>query len=57
MSPKFVVWKRVNLGITLNYPRATVCTEYESGTPGRKANTITTERKKILSNAVVRYCI
>ena len=30
---------------------------YEPGIPRRKANTITTELKKILPNAVVRYCI
>ena len=28
-------------------------TGFESGTPGRKANTITTELKRILSSAVV----
>ena len=30
---------------------------FKPGTPGRKANTITTELKRILSNTVVRYCI
>ena len=30
---------------------------FEPGTPGRKANTITTELKRILSNASARYCI
>ena len=34
-----------------------IWTGFESGTPGRKANTITTELKRILFNAVVRYCI
>ena len=29
----------------------------EPGPPGRQANTITTVLKRILSNAVVRYCI
>ena len=28
---------------------------FEPGTPGQKANTITTEQKRILPNAVVRY--
>ena len=32
-------------------------TGFEPGIPGRKANTITSELKRILSNAVVRYCI
>ena len=32
-------------------------TGFEPRTPGRKANTITTELKRILPNAVVRYCI
>ena len=30
---------------------------FEPGTPGRKADTITTEPKRILFNAVVRHCI
>ena len=30
---------------------------FEPRMPGRKANTITTELKRILPNAVVRYCI
>ena len=30
---------------------------FEPGTSGQKANTITTELKKILSYAAVRYCI
>ena len=30
---------------------------FEPGTPRRKANTITTELKRIHPNAVVRYCI
>ena len=30
---------------------------FESRMPRRKANTITTELKGILSDAVVRYCI
>ena len=34
-----------------------VWTGFEPGRPGRKANTINTELKRILSNAVVRYCI
>ena len=32
-------------------------TGFESGTPGRKASTITTELKGILSKVVLRYCI
>ena len=32
-------------------------TGFEPGTPERNANTITTELKRILPNAVVRYCI
>ena len=31
--------------------------EFEPRMPGRKANTITTELKRILPNAVVRYCL
>ena len=31
--------------------------EFEPVTPGRKANTITTELKRILPNAFVMYCI
>ena len=34
-----------------------IWTGFEPGTPGRKAITITTELKRILPNAVVRYCI
>ena len=30
---------------------------FESGTPGRKANTITTELKRILPNAVRRLSV
>ena len=30
---------------------------FEPGPPGLSANTITTELKRILPNAVVRYCI
>ena len=32
-------------------------TGFAPGTPERKANTVTTELKRILSNAIVRYCI
>ena len=34
-----------------------IWTGFEPGKPGRKADTITTELKRILSNAFVRYCI
>ena len=34
-----------------------IWTGLEPWTPGRKANTITTELKRILSSAVARYCI
>ena len=34
-----------------------ILTGFEPGTPGRKVNTITSELKRILPNAVVRYCI
>ena len=30
---------------------------FEPETPGQKANTITTELKRILTNDIVRYCI
>ena len=30
---------------------------FETGMPTQKANTITTEPKRILPNTVVRYCI
>ena len=34
-----------------------VCVGFEPGMPGSKANIITTELKRILPNAVVRYYI
>ena len=34
-----------------------IWTGFEPGTPGRKANIITTELKRILPTAPVRYCI
>ena len=39
------------------WQKCKIWTGFEAGTPGRKANTITTELKIILSNGVVRYCI
>ena len=34
-----------------------IWTGFEPGMPGQKANAITTELKRILSKAVIRYCI
>ena len=39
------------------WQRYKIWTRFEPGTPGRKDNTITTELKRNLPSAVVRYCI